>query len=93
MKIILFIILILNYTDYFLTINNLGNFEEANFLMKFILDKPVLLAFIKLFIVPCLIVWLWFKLKNPKLFHYILVTSVLVVYIYAVIMGILIALN
>ena len=81
------LLLTLNILDYTLTMINRGNFEEGNPLMALILDNTVLLAIIKLIIVPLLILFLY-KNRNLKLTK--LGTTVLIVfYLYAVVLGFL----
>lgn len=89
------LLLFLNFTDYFLTINNLGHFKEANIIMAKFLDKPFALILIKLIFIPFLLImiFIYFKKNKPKLIHYILIVTTLFFYIYAVVLGALIAIR
>lgn len=89
------LLLFLNFADYFLTINNLGHFKEANIIMAKFLDKPFALILIKLIFIPFLliIIFIYFKKNKPKVIHYLLVITTLFFYIYAVVLGALIAIR
>ena len=89
------LLLFLNFADYFLTINNLGHFEETNIIMAKFLDKPFALILIKLIFIPFLLImiFIYFKKNKPKLIHYILIVTTLLFYIYAVVLGALIAIR
>ena len=89
------LLLFLNFADYFLTINNLGHFEETNIIMAQFLAKPFALILIKLIFIPFLLImiFIYFKKNKPKLIHYILIVTTLLFYIYAVVLGALIAIR
>lgn len=83
------ILLILNILDYIFTLINRDNpfFEEGNPLAGMILDNTVLLTVIKLVIVPVFIYFLW---RNKDLKITKIGTIVLcILYVYAVVLGIL----
>ena len=79
---------ILNLLDYALTLLNHGKFEEANPLTRLIIDNTLLLTILKLIIVPLCIYVLWYY--KDKLIVKIGVVVLYIVYLYAVILGVLI---
>jgi hypothetical protein len=92
-KKLILLLLILNFVDYLLTLNNLNNFKEANLLMEQLLDKPFLLGIVKIIIVPCLLLFIFLKIKKPKLLYFLLLIVTNLIYSYAVILGFFIAIN
>lgn len=89
-KKLILLLLILNFVDYLLTLNN---FKEANLLMEQLLDKPFLLGIVKIIIVPCLLLFIFLKIKKPKLLYFLLLIVTNLIYSYAVILGFFIAIN
>lgn len=85
------ILFILNICDYILTLNNLGKFEEANPIMELVLDNIVLLSFIKLILVPVFI-FILYKNRNNKIVK-ISYPVICLIYLYAVTLGVMIALS
>ena len=85
MPIILFL---LNLLDYILTLLNRGNFEEANPLIRPIIDNTLALTLLKLVLVPLCIYILW-RYKDKPI---VKIASVVlcIVYLYAVTLGVLI---
>ena len=79
---------ILNLLDYALTLINRGKFEEANPLTRLIIDNTLLLTILKLIIVPLCLYVLWYY--KDKLIVKIGVVVLYIVYLYAVILGVLI---
>ena len=86
-KKLILLLLILNF------VNNLNNFKEANLLMEQLLDKPFLLGIVKIIIVPCLLLFIFLKIKKPKLLYFLLLIVTNLIYSYAVILGFFIAIN
>lgn len=79
---------ILNLLDYALTLLNRGKFEEANPLMKPIIDNTLLLTILKLVIVPLCIYILWHYKDKPIVKIGIVVLYI--AYLYAVVLSVLI---
>ena len=79
---------LLNLFDYILTLLNRGNFEEANPLTRPIIDNTLLLTILKLIIVPLCIYILW-RYKDKPIVKIASVVLCLV-YLYAVVLGVLI---
>ena len=86
-KLILIIVLLLNIADFVITLFIRPVLDEANPITRAILYNDYLLAFLKLGIVPLLILILY-KFQNKKLVK-ISSIGLLGVYLYATVLGLL----
>ena len=86
-KLILIIVLLLDIADFVITLFIRPVLNEANPIMRMILRNDLLLAFVKLVMVP-LLVCILIKFKNKQL---VKVGSIglLILYSYAVVLGLL----